>query len=191
MSSIKNLLLLSARQRKLCKRLEAGRDRLYRMAYAWTNNADIADELVQQTMIKAMHHVDKVRNVDALDSWLFRVLSNCFIDLCRKHREDINIDDITLCEQRTPETVHTQNEMLASVRSAIARLPFNHRQVITLVDIESFSYAEVADILDVPPGTVMSRLNRARQSLKKILDKPPQENITKASINKTRFKVVQ
>jgi RNA polymerase sigma-70 factor (ECF subfamily) len=77
------------------------------------------------------------------------------------------------------------------VRSAIARLPFNHRQVITLVDIESFSYAEVADILDVPPGTVMSRLNRARQSLKKILDKPPQENITKASINKTRFKVVQ
>ena len=178
--------MLSARQRKLCKRLEAGRGRLFRMAYAWSHNKDIADEVVQETMIKAMHNVDKVKNIDALDSWLFRVLSNCFIDLCRKRREEIDIDEVTLFEQDTPETLHLQNEMLASVRSAIACLPIKHRQVLTLIDIESFSYAEVASILDVPQGTVMSRLNRARQSLRKILDEPQRNNSYK-----TLLKVVK
>ncbi|GMR01303.1 MAG: RNA polymerase sigma factor [Gammaproteobacteria bacterium] len=178
--------MLSARQRKLCKRLEAGRARLFRMAYAWSHNQDVADEVVQETMIKAMHNVDKVKNIDALDSWLFRVLSNCFIDLCRKRREEIDIDEVMLFEQDTPESVHLQNEMLVSVRSAIACLPIKHRQVITLIDIESFSYAEVASILDVPQGTIMSRLNRARQSLKKILDESQKENN-----NKTMLKVVR
>lgn len=186
MNSIKNLLLLSTRQRKLCKRLDAGRGRLFRMAYAWSHNQDVADEVVQETMIKAMHNVDKVKNIDALDSWLFRVLSNCFIDHCRKRREEIDIDEVMLFEQDTPESVHLQNEMLVSVRSAIACLPIKHRQVITLIDIESFSYAEVASILDVPQGTIMSRLNRARQSLKKILNESQKEND-----NKTMLKVVR
>lgn len=69
-----------------------------------------------------------------------------------------------MVEQKTPETVFSQNQMLAEVRSAIARLPFKHRQVLTLIDIENFSYAEVAEIVDAPLGTIMSRLNRARQS---------------------------
>jgi RNA polymerase sigma-70 factor (ECF subfamily) len=185
LNSIKNLLMLSARQRKLCKRLESDRGRLFRMAYAWSQNQDVADEVVQQTMIKAMHGIDKVRNIDAIDSWLFRMLSNCFIDLCRRRREEVDVDDVVLFEQDTPETIHLQNEMLISVRSAIACLPVKHRQVITLIDIESFSYAEVACILDIPQGTVMSRLNRARQSLKKILSEPTKEN------NKTLLKVVR
>jgi RNA polymerase sigma-70 factor (ECF subfamily) len=185
LNSIKNLLMLSARQRKLCKRLESDRGRLFRMAYAWSQNQDVADEVVQQTMIKAMHGIDKVRNIDAIDSWLFRMLSNCFIDLCRRRREEVDVDDVVLFEQDTPETIHLQNEMLISVRSAIACLPVKHRQVITLIDIESFSYAEVACILDIPQGTVMSRLNRARQSLKKILSEQTKEN------NKTLLKVVR
>lgn len=185
MNSIKNLLMLSARQRKLCKRLESGRGRLFRMAYAWSHNQDVADEVVQQTMIKAMHNIDKVRDINAIDSWLFRMLSNCFIDLCRKRREEVDVDDVVLFEQDTPETIQLQNEMLTSVRSAIACLPVKHRQVITLIDIESFSYAEVACILDIPQGTVMSRLNRARQSLKKILSESTTDN------NKTLLKVVK
>ena len=185
MNSIKNLLMLSARQRKLCKRLETGRGRLFRMAYAWSHNADVADEIVQEAMIKALHSVDKVKNIDALDGWLFRILSNCFIDFCRKQRDEIDIDNTLLVEQDTPETVHSQNEMFTAVRRAIAGLPVKHRQVITLVDIESFSYAEVAEIVDVPLGTIMSRLNRARQSLKQLLENPSVKN------NKTKLKVVQ
>ena len=186
MSAIKNLLTLSVRQRKLCKKLEAGRSRLYRMAYAWSHNADIADEVVQLTMIKAMNNVDKIKNIDALDGWLFRILSNCFIDVCRKQREEIDIDDVILFDNETPETIHSQNEMFASVRLSIASLPFKHRQVITLIDVENFSYAEVADILDVPQGTIMSRLNRARQSLRKLLNEQNKEKDTKIKLEVVR-----
>lgn len=176
MNSFKSLLFLSARQRKVCKRLQSDRGRLYRMAYAWTHNEDVADEVVQETMIKAIQKVDQLNNMEALDGWLFRVMSNCFIDICRKHREHIDIDDVVLFEEETPESVHSQSEMLASVRSAIARLPIKHRQVLTLIDIENLTYAEVSDILGVPIGTIMSRLNRARQALKQILDEANSNN---------------
>ncbi len=185
MSIIRNLLSLSSRQRTLCKRLEKGRFRLFRMAYAWSHNSDIADEVVQETMIRAMNNVDKIKDMDALDSWLFRVLSNCFIDQCRKQRTDIDIDGVVLLEQDTPETIHNRNEMLNEVRAAIASLPVKHRQVLTLVDIEGFTYAEVADILGIPIGTVMSRLNRARISLKSQLNETHEEPY------KTKLKLVK
>ena len=186
MSSIKQFLMLSARQRKLCKRLEAERGRLYRMAYAWSHSSDVAEDVVQEAMIKALNSVDKVKNVEALDGWLFRILSNCFIDFCRKQRDEVDINDTVLIAQDTPETVHRQNEMLAAVRSAIANLPFKHRQVLTLIDIENFSYAEVAEIIDAPLGTIMSRLNRARQSLRQRLD----EQAAEVS-NKVKLEIVQ
>ena len=88
--------MLSAKQRKLCKRLEAGRGRLFRMAYAWSHNPDVADEVVQEAMIKAFNSVDRVKNIDALDGWLFRILSNYFIDFCRKQRESIAIEETLL-----------------------------------------------------------------------------------------------
>ncbi|MDX2504365.1 MAG: RNA polymerase sigma factor [Gammaproteobacteria bacterium] len=186
MNSIKQLLMLSAKQRSLCKRLEAGRSRLYRMAYAWSHNSAVAEDVVQEAMIKALNRVDKVKNIEALDGWLFRILSNCFIDYCRKQRDEVKIDNAKMVEQKTPETVFSQNEMLAEVRSAIAILPFKHRQVLTLIDIENFSYAEVAEIVDAPLGTIMSRLNRARQSLKQTLNESsPGIN------NKIELKLVQ
>ncbi len=185
MSSIKNLLVLSTKQRKLCKRLKGSREQLFRMAYAWSHRVDIADEIVQEAVIKAINSVDKVKDIETLDSWLFRILSNCFIDFYRKQRNEINIDNVLLVENNTPEIVHGQNEMLAHVRLAISQLPFKHCQVITLVDLEEFSYAEVASILDIPQGTVMSRLNRARQSLKKILNESK-----KIHPHKNRLKVV-
>ena len=187
MNTIKSLLLMSARQRKLCKRLEDGRGRLFRMAYSWSHNADLAEDVVQETMIKAMNNVDKIKNFNALDGWLFRVMSNCFIDVCRKQRDEIDVDNLVLIEDETPESLHIQNEMLMSVRNAIACLPIKHRQVVTLIDIENFSYAEVSKILDVPQGTIMSRLNRARQTLKELLNEHKKENHT----NNTKLKVVQ
>ena len=186
MNSIKKFLMLSSRQRKLCKRLEAERGRLYRMAYAWSHNSDVADDVVQEAMIKALNSVDKIKNIEALDGWLFRILSNCFIDFCRRQRDEVDLNDTILVAQDTPETVHRQNEMLAAVRSAITKLPFKHRQVLTLIDIENFSYAEVAEIIDVPLGTIMSRLNRARQSLKQILNEQTVENS-----NKVKLEIVQ
>ena len=99
--------------------------------------------------------------------------------------DEIDIDKVLLIENNTPDLVHGQNEMLAQVRLAISQLAFKHRQVVTLIDIESFTYAEVAEIIDVPLGTIMSRLNRARQSLRHTLNSP--ENNSK----ETKLKVVQ
>jgi len=181
--------MLSAKQRKLCKRLEADRARLYRMVYAWSNSEDVADEIVQETMIKALNNVDKIKNVNAMDAWLFRILSNCFIDYCRKLRDEVDIDENLLVERDTPETIQHQNEIFTTVREAISSLPFKHRQVITLIDIENFSYAEVAEIIDVPLGTIMSRLNRARQSLKQTLDNA--SKYSKTHSIKTKLKIVQ
>lgn len=184
MDSIKSLLTLSAKQRQLSKQLEAIRGRLHRMAYAWSHNTDVADEIVQKTITHALDNVDDIKSVDAMDIWLFRSLSNCFADFCRQCPEAANIDKALARKKNTPDTVHGQNEMLASIRYAIARLPLKYRQIITFVDIEGFSYAKVADILDVPMGTIMSRLNRARQSLEKRLAEP------KIKSEKTELKVV-
>ena len=66
--------------------------------------------------------VDQLKNLEALDGLLFRVIANCFIDICIKHREHVDIDDVVSFEEAAPENVHSQNEMLASGRSDIARL---------------------------------------------------------------------
>jgi len=75
----------------------------------------------------------------------------------------------------TPEVCCNREQVVACVRAAVARLPLGQRQVLTLVDLEEFGYAEVAGILDIPVGTVMSRLSRARASLKNLLDPATQQ----------------
>jgi RNA polymerase sigma-70 factor (ECF subfamily) len=139
------------------------------MAHSWTHNMDEAEDIVQDTMVKALLHADKPQELRSIDSWLFKILYHCFIDAHRKQRTHNHIDDDCLFTADTPEYLHSQREMLLSVRKAISRLPINQRQVVTLVDLENFTYAEVAEITGVPIGTVMSRLNRARQSLKQLL----------------------
>jgi RNA polymerase sigma-70 factor (ECF subfamily) len=161
------------------------------MAYSWSHNADVAEEVVQETMIKALKNVDRIKNDDALDGWVFRILSNCFIDYCRKQRNEIELDDTALIEENTPESIHCQNEMLVAIRIAIASLPFKHRQVLTLIDIENFTYAEVAEIIDAPLGTIMSRLNRARQSLRQKLKEQKALDLDyRAKLKKTKLKIV-
>jgi RNA polymerase sigma-70 factor (ECF subfamily) len=169
LNKFKSFVFMTAKQRRLCQHLAGEQPRLQRMAYSWTHDMDIADEIVQQTMIKAIRHIDSLKDFRAVDGWMFRVLSNCFYDHCRRQKDTIDIDDCVLVGEHTPDSLSDQDEMLNGVRSAIAQLPVKHRQVITLVDLESLSYLEVAEILQVPVGTVMSRLNRARKNLKELL----------------------
>ena len=169
MNRFTSFVFMSAKQRRLCQHLADEQPRLQRMAYSWTHDMDIADEIVQETMIKAIKHIDSLKDFRAVDGWMFRVLSNCFYDHCRRQKDTIDIDDCVLVDDHTPDSLNDRDEMLNDVRSAIAQLPVKHRQVITLVDLESLSYLEVAEILQVPIGTVMSRLNRARKNLKELL----------------------
>jgi RNA polymerase sigma-70 factor (ECF subfamily) len=149
--------------------LEQHRARLYRIAYAWTHNPALADDLAQETLIKALTKCDQLRDPKACEAWLYSILTNCFRDHFRRSRETEDIDDLEIAHDRTPEQDARDLDIAAKVRAAIEQLPEGQRQVVTLVDLEGLSYVEVAQVLDVPIGTVMSRLCRARQALKGLL----------------------
>lgn len=163
------LKLFSLLNFPLRHRLDELRPRLYRLAYSWCHDAALADDLAQEALIKALARSDQLRDVQALESWLFSILNNCWRDHLRARREFVDVDDLDdaiFDESPSQEQRYASRQTIQRVRLAIAGLPLGQRQVVTLVDIEECSYAQVARILDVPVGTVMSRLSRARQALK-------------------------
>ncbi|WP_298134698.1 sigma-70 family RNA polymerase sigma factor [Acidiferrobacter sp.] len=160
---------LLCRSREFKKTLETSRPRLYRIAYAWTHNAALADDLVQETLAKAWQKHDQLRDPRAEEAWLFSIMTNCFRDHHRREHEAEDIDEMDIPCDHCLETEHLRSELVGRVRAAIAKLPPGQRQVVTLVDLEGFSYNEVSSILGIPGGTVMSRLCRARAALKTLL----------------------
>lgn len=101
-----------------------------------------------------------------LDAWLFRILSNCWKDHLRAQKDTVDIDDTDLVSKDSPEDQHHASQIVLRIRQAIAELPEKQRQVVTLVDLAELSYNEVSEALEIPIGTVMSRLCRARQTLR-------------------------
>ena len=160
---------LFGRQREMRAVLEQSRSRLYRMAFAWCHSAALADDLVQETLTKAIQKSAQLRDPQARDAWLFSILTNCYRDHFRRQRDMDDIDDMELVHDSTPESENSEQQIVTKVRLAISKLPEGQRQVVTLVDLEGFSYVEVATILDIPIGTVMSRLCRARTAMKALL----------------------
>lgn len=151
------------------KKLEAHRLRLYRIAYSWTHNSALADDLTQETLTKALIKSSQLRDPNSEPAWLYSILANCYRDHFRRQRDMEQIDDLDLADDADPERDTDQIEIVRRVRAAMCRLSRDQRQVVSLVDIEGFSYVEVAQILSVPIGTVMSRLCRARAALKVLL----------------------
>ncbi len=153
--------------------IEALRPALYRIAYAWCHEPALADDLVQETLCRAWTRRAQLRDPAALKGWMVAIMHHCWMDQWRAHRDFDNVDDWegTLVSQTdTPEACCDREKIVACVRAAVAKLPLGQRQVLTLVDLEEFGYAEVARILKIPVGTVMSRLSRARAALKAALD---------------------
>lgn len=153
--------------------IEAQRPLLYRIAYAWCHNPALADDLVQETLSKAWTRRAQLRDEAALKSWMVSIMNHCWLDYLRGRRDFEDVDDLQDELEsgiESPDACCNRKQVIACVRAAVARLPLGQRQVLTLVDLEEFGYAEVARILDVPVGTVMSRLSRARASLKGLLD---------------------
>lgn len=170
--------------------LQQLRPKLYRLAYSWSHNAALAEDIVQETLIKALKNSGQLRDPALLNSWLFSILANCLRDHYRQYREmdDIEeLDDYLHAHENTPEVAHTQSQIISRVRGAVACLPLGQRQVLTLVDLEELSYMEVASILNIPIGTVMSRLNRARLTLKGLLKElAPQQTAQTALIRRVK-----
>jgi RNA polymerase sigma-70 factor (ECF subfamily) len=129
----------------------------------------IADDLVQETLFIALQRSDQLRDQDRLHAWLHAILSNCWRQHLRRSRCDLVLEENEMAGDDDPERVSSELELFEQVRRAILRLPHGQRQTITLVDLAGFSYAEVAEILDIPIGTVMSRLHSSRCFLQRTL----------------------
>lgn len=142
---------------------------LYRVAYSWCHDRQTANDLVQETSLKALRHAHTLKNTAAMKSWLFRIMHNCWCDLCRKRHDFNEIQDHHLVTDKDAGDDIYRQQIAHRVRLAISQLNQDQRRVVTLVDLASLSYQEVADILEIPVGTVMSRLCRARRKLAEFL----------------------
>ena len=162
-------MLRFIRSKKLDDLFELRRERLHRLANSWCHDQMLADDLVQDTLSKALKYHYQLKDHDKLDAWLFRILHNTWMDHLRRYKPTTDLDDIDPLDDKTPESYLSDEQLVNRVQKAIFKLPIPQRQVVTLVDLEGSSYAEVAEILELPIGTVMSRLNRARNTLKKSL----------------------
>ena len=162
---MKNPLLGYCINRDIKQRLSNKRNSLYRLAYSWCHQHDIADDIVQDAMAKALKNIKQLRDHEALDSWLYGILNNCWRDYLRSKRDIENIDDIVLINHETPEIAFERQDLSNIIQIQMEQLSVGQRQVLSLVDLQGCSYEEVARILDIPVGTVMSRLSRARKNL--------------------------
>jgi RNA polymerase sigma-70 factor (ECF subfamily) len=154
---------------RLRKRIEAARPRLYRLAYGWTHDCHFADDLVQDTLERALSRLSELRDEDRLEVWLLRIMHNRHLDLLRGRRPMDPLDDDLIPATSSPEADAEHAQLVAQTRAAVAQLPDDQRHVLLLVDLEECSYAEAATILGIPIGTVMSRLSRARARLRGIV----------------------
>jgi RNA polymerase sigma-70 factor (ECF subfamily) len=160
---------IHTRTHELKQQLAALRPRLYRSALAWCGNRQLADDLVQEALSKALKKVANLKDPESLNSWTFSILVNCHRDHYRRSRPEEEYQDLPDECQPTADQLLQTRETVARVRASIERLSSGQREVLALVDLEGFSYAEVSKILQIPIGTVMSRLNRARQALRQLL----------------------
>lgn len=142
--------------------------RLRRFAYALTRDMDRGDDLVQEVCVRALSRLDQWQEGTRLDSWLYRITQNLWLDHLRAGKvrgEQVDIDAVHDIAGDDGRDITESRQNLSVVAKAIEKLPPDHRLVIALVCIDGLSYKEAADILDVPIGTVMSRLARARISI--------------------------
>lgn len=150
---------------------------LYNYALKITGDEDDADDLVQETFLKAFRFFDKFERGTNCKAWLFRILKNSFINDYRKIKSEpdkVDYEDVqNFYENIKANEIDSQhyemdafNNMLDDeVSKAISSLPEDFRTVVILNDIEGFTYEEIADFVDIPVGTVRSRLHRARKMM--------------------------
>ncbi|MCA0365194.1 MAG: sigma-70 family RNA polymerase sigma factor [Bacteroidetes bacterium] len=157
-------------------------DSMYNFAFRLTNDEDDANDLLQDTYMKAFRFINSFQEGTNAKAWLFRILKNSFInDYRKKSKEPSKVDyqevetvynstEDAEYESTTDLRIEAVQDMIGDeVAMALNGLPVDFRTVIILCDIEGFTYEEMAKILDIPIGTVRSRLHRARNLLKEKL----------------------
>ncbi len=156
-------------------------DLLYNYAVRTTNNAQDADDLVQETYLKAYRFWDSYEQGTNIKAWLFRIMKNSYINRYRKETKEpdtVDYDEVKDFYSRVRAESTQSNDLQETlfgslldddVTKAVASLPDDFRTVVILSDIEGLSYEEIAEFVDCPLGTVRSRLHRGRKLLREQL----------------------
>jgi RNA polymerase sigma-70 factor, ECF subfamily len=159
-------------------------DQMYNLAHWLTGNRSDAEDLVQETYAKALRGFRSFEAGTNLRAWMYRILRNSFLSsrsgLAAQKTAWLEDEDADKTEQftahaETPERHVLQQESQQQILDALASLAVGDREILLLCEVEELSYREIAQVLDVPLGTVMSRLSRARRRLRQALIMPAGE----------------
>ena len=165
-------------------------DQLYSAAYRMTRNASDAEDLVQDTFVKAYRAFGQFQEGTNLKAWLYRILTNTYINQYRKAQREPKVNptdelpewelaDATRYESSGMRSAEVEAlELLPNtvIEEALAKIPDDFRTAVYMADVEGFAYKEIAEIMNVPVGTVMSRLHRGRKLLRVLLADYAREN---------------
>jgi RNA polymerase sigma-70 factor, ECF subfamily len=175
-------------------------DGLYGYAMVLSRNSDQAQDLVQETCLRALRAIDGLRAEASVKGWLFTILRNIWLNQLRQRRTSPDLIDLDADEYGTYEPADALQDPhkdfankveREQVRAAIQQLPVESREIIILREYEELSYQEIAGLLECPIGTVMSRLARARSKLRDLLSDgqqsaPPREEEVRGTIPSNR-----
>ena len=149
---------------------------LYRVALRLTGQKEEAEDLVQETLLKAFRHRDQLRDPDKVRAWLFSILRSCHLDGLRKKGREPEVYGLTEADAVTdpPEDWELASDPLEriteeEVQRVLLTLPEEYRLAVLLCDVEEMSYEEIARVMGSPVGTVRSRIARARRLLRQAL----------------------
>jgi RNA polymerase sigma-70 factor (ECF subfamily) len=155
-------------------------DSLYNFARWLTHNSHDAEDLVQETYLKALRSFASFQSGTNFRAWIFQILRNAFLSSCSKLERRMTVamdseDDgpELAVDTATPETILMNRSNSQLVQRAIDDLPVHYRETLLLCEVEEMSYQEIAEILSIPTGTVMSRLARARKAVRESLLSAP------------------
>ena len=159
-------------------------DRAYQYAFRLTRNQDEAADVVADSFVRVNNAIKNFKGNSAFSTWLYRIITNCYLDIKKKDKSRFTVSiDQTISHEddeivreyedpgRTPDEDVERNYRETTLNRAVDRLPSFQKAMVIMYHAEQLSYEEIAAALDLPLGTVKSRLNRARLSLREILAK--------------------
>ncbi len=174
-----------ARKAAFEAQLEPCWEPLWRCAYHWSNTPDDASDLLSETVLEGYRSFPRFRGETTFLKWMYRIMRTTRIDLYRKSQRHQAVSLDALCEENgelsepadsaaDPVVLLSRNELSSPVHLALMALSEEHRLIVVLADMENLDYAEIAQILQLPLGTVRSRLHRARARLRLMLVADPE-----------------
>lgn len=157
-------------QQAFCQLVSCHRQGVINVVYRMCGDAALAEDAAQEAFLRAWQHLGRYRPSSPFRNWLYRIALNAAYDALRRAPQTLDVDELSLASAEDgPHAIFAREERARRVRRAVRALPEASRSVLVLREYEGLSYREIADVLDIPIGTVMSRLNYGRNRLRQML----------------------